>query len=219
MRKLMLIFAVILLMLFGCVKMNITQKLETDGSSMVTVVMDMKKLIELSPDAATTNPCETQEMPPETTCNYADGVMTMTQKGDATKYKFTAENGLIENKYRFEIDFSELSKTASATGGSTSGMDPSSLNTAEGKEQIAQLKSMGVEMTYTVEMPGEVILAEGAMNKTGSKATFDLLDMFAGSTTDKIVVESKIVNTTMIVAGLVGLVGLILVLLKVMKKI
>jgi hypothetical protein len=219
MKKMILIFAVMLLMLFGCVKINMTQKVETDGSSTMTMVMDMTKLIELSPDSAKTNPCDNQN---ETilqggTCTYSNGVMTVTTKGDPTKYKFTTESGIIETKYRFEMPFSELSKTASS--GDSSGMDTNSLNTPEAKQQLAQMKSMGVEMNYTVEMPGTITSAEGG-KISGNKATFDLLEMFASETTpNSIVIESTTMNTTMLAAGLVGLVIVILVLLKVMKKI
>ena len=215
MKKLLILLGIVLL-LFGCVKITVEQKVNKDGTSTQSMIMDYAEVAKMGAaygsSSSSSMGCDSDSgksyKAQGWTCEQLNStaIKLSGKPGDPEDYKFNTTSDFLGATYAFEmpLDLDDLGDT-SAYGAQT----------AEG---IAQLKAYGVEMWYVIEMPAPVTSAEGAVKIEGNKATFDMLDFMANGKTS-VKVEAKETNLLIIgVVALVVLVVLAFVAMKVMKK-
>jgi hypothetical protein len=221
MKRLFIVFAlIVLLFLFsGCIKINVYQKVHPDGMADNTAEMDFSGFAGLSGgmgeepiDMSTM--CEQMEEQSEGQyedffCEVDGYVVTFggkTNLNENPEIEFEKVEGFPFTTYKLTIQSQSLEDLSS--GADTTGMPETELSTIN-EEQLAQMKSMGVEMNYTIEMPGTISKAEGA-EVEGATAKFDLLEFFATGQTI-MVVESQEINYLWV--GVIGVVFVVLIVL------
>lgn len=215
------IFALVLL--FGCIEVETYHKQNSDGSAEITQTMDLSGYVDTmismnqmnngeeldldelaeSFDEACVN--MTDEMDVECTANSEDWTITISGHIDAEDafYEFEVKEEFLSKKYLLTVDeLPDFGYNDDGQLGSGSITDPSN---AEG---ISMLQSYGVEMTYVIEMPGEITSAEYGEIE-GNTVTFDLLEMMEEE--EEIFVTSE-ESAIPCVSGLVALfaVGIVL---------
>lgn len=203
--RIVAVFGIILVLalMSGCVKMNLYQKIYSDGSSdirmeynmsaMFSMVQSVNKSMTMADFDASIEKdfCENFTSTvgdligsmSGTSCKAKDGVATITGKIASTT-GFSKEDSASDVIYTFTLP-------ENATG--SSGMDMSSA------------KSMGVEMKWTVEMPGKVTETNGNQTADG-KVVFDLLEQKAGQ---KMYVKSQEAKMDIYVVAALGVVIII----------
>lgn len=196
------VFGIILILalMSGCVKMNIYQKIYSDGSSdlrmeynmsaMFSMMQSVNKSMTMADfDASIENDsCANLTSSVEleignisgTSCKAKDGVVTVTGKIASTT-GFSKEDTASDVIYTFTLP-------ENATG--SSGTDMSSA------------KSMGVELKWTVEMPGKIIETNGNQTADG-KVVFDLLEQKAGQ---RMYVKSQEAKMEIYAAAAIGVI-------------
>ncbi len=133
-------------------------------------------------------------------------------------YSFTKSDGFPNIKYSVEVSkLPAFSGGESALGGGVGGVQAQG-GEAEGIEfknettaaGFAMLASSGIEVTYTVKMPGKIVKAEGgSIDEKENTAEFDVLELVKDG--ENAVVESEELNAPYVAgAGTVGLIVLVL---------
>ena len=194
-KKILILLILALIVLSGCIKVNVFDKISADGTSSIEMKMDMSAL-------ASFPQTEGEELTPEKLCESVlespeegqTGELALTSKSIADVYQnvnctatkdfivtVTGTRKLDASEYSTEggvFKYSPSSSSSESYGG-TVGQNP---------EQLQQLKSVGMEITYTVEMPGKILKAEGAIEIKDNTAKFDFLQ----NPVKKIEVESQL---------------------------
>ncbi len=218
MKKMLILFGIMLL-LFGCVKITYEQKVNKDGTSTQSMIMDYAKLAQMGAaygsssssmgcDSDSGKSYETQGW----TCEQLNdtAIKLSGKEVDPKDYTFGSTSDFLGATYTFEMPLDLEDFEGSSSGALGGG--------ASLKDSVTQLKTYGVEMWYVLEMPAPITSAEGAVKIEGNKATFDMLDLMANGKTS-VKVEAKETNLLIIgVVALVVLVVLAFVAMKVMKK-
>ena len=230
------IFATILLvLLFGCISTETTHQQFADGSAMITIKNDVSIL-------SSSAYAETYSSLFEESCDYydssvsceeEDGVITVSKRisKEEAFYKFEVKDDLITRQYRLTVDeLPDFSSSYDAEGlmdsysydyGSPYADDSYSsylsdtykISDSKSKAIGNTIEQMGMEYTYTVEMPGTIISAEGGEIED-NKAVFDVAERMQER--EPIVVISEEYNFLMIliiaVIAIIGIAGVAFVL-------
>ena len=226
----------VFVLLSGCVKMDVGMKVNSDGTAQVTTLMDVSGLANASspfsamdPDApdpkiaySKENICNTLSENQSATPPVSDDSSSVTSLVDTTKstcegvddfiVKYTSnektdlvEQGtlVIEEKGNTKI----FTLTFKGTGEQTEG---------ESSPDPEQLKAMGLEMNFNIEMPGEIkSTTAGEISDDKKEVSFSLFDL-----PDGIVIVSEetssfgffgiAIETILLVVGVLVILGIII---------
>lgn len=158
--------------LSGCVKIALKEDVLPDGKSDIQMTMDMTNFPSTGEEE--TNPCEgmaesTNANLANVGCSYENKILKITGQLDRA-----SAGGLTINGTDYRLD---VKQAAGAMGS-----DPSSgQELPEDKEQLAQLKAMGVTYDYYVKLPGTMTKQEGGTVQSDGYVKFDLLDLPDGA--------------------------------------
>ncbi len=191
---------VALLVLSGCFSVTVEQQVHKNGDSTLTYRMNLSKLFSLA--AASKNitlPTEDDICKNYTEkgikCSYSNGVVTLERDvklSEADFYTFDVKQGNFGEK-TYRVVITKIPKIPSANTSSNTSVDL--LNSTENftdpsGPMAAQLyRTMGINITYVVKMPGKVTKAEGAVSVKDNVAVFDVLERLEHQ--KNIVVEAK----------------------------
>jgi len=224
------------LFLSGCISIDYTQKVDRDGNSVMTENVDLSALLSMNKDFASSESqlsgaCENiTKNGTVSQCSYDSGVMTITKsvKASDNLYIFNKTSEFPYTVYTLEVRRVPqiVSSEGLSSGAGSAPQVDSDFKDPSSKLGAATLKAAGASMTYSVEMPGDIISAQDGeivVDSYGKKtAKFDVLDLMSEG--EYLVVKSKELDTMLLFAiggGVVLLVGGIavaFVLLKAMKK-
>ncbi|MBN2067335.1 MAG: hypothetical protein JW744_02615 [Candidatus Diapherotrites archaeon] len=210
-----LLLAIVLLS--GCVKVEMRENIGPDGMSDITVKMDMSALASMPGAEDMDNPCEgmsSNDSMIDTTCTFEDNVVTITGKLDRSNLP-----GLVMGDggiYKFNVkDALKGLDTDSATAGTGTG-DPTEMT----EEQRQQMKTFGVTYDYYVKLPGTITAQEGGVIQSDGFVKFDMLAL-----PEKAFVESSTAggfafDSNMLLIGgiVVAVVALVLAVLLLKRK-
>lgn len=204
MKKILIPVLLILLLVFsGCIQVHITQKIHSNYNSDVEIEMDMSGIAGMM-DSMDSNYCDDLD---------EEGIKTMLSnfKCEVDKENYIAkfsgtfsligtgalkiEPGLFNTKYIY--DASKGQEFLDSMNSSDSDIDSPIGDYSEMTEaQIKQMKAMGVELTYTVEMPGTITKTEVGEIKD-NKVVIDLLE---ASGKENYYIESEEPNFVSVIA-------------------
>ena len=223
------IFATILLvLLFGCISTETTHQQFADGSAMITIKNDMSLLTSSSYGETYSElfkeSCDYYDS--SVNCEEEDGVITVSKRisKEEAFYRFEVKDDLITRQYRLTVDeLPDFSSSYDADGlldsydydyGSPYEDDSYSsyledtyrISDAKSKALGKTIEQMGMEYTYTVEMPGTIISADGGEIED-NKATFDVAERMQEQ--EPMVVISEEYNFVMIaVIAVIAIMGM-----------
>ncbi len=169
--KPLLLIGLMAILLSGCITIDYNQKVDRDGGAVITQKMNFSGLLALGNGSSASmsdlsGVCENvTEGQSGIDCAYADGVVTLNKSvgADEGVYLFNRSSEFPYVIYTLEVRKAPqlVESEVSAQGGAGAGMpadtdfkDPSS------KLAATTLRTAGAKMTYTVEMPGELMSAE-----------------------------------------------------------
>lgn len=208
-------FALIALILVsGCVSIGLEQELNKDGTSVVTEEIDlsgfMSAAAEMGNDSSTSSSdfeemaleaCEPFEDDPEAECTYSLSDYTITVSTETTPeeggYTFTSEADFPNVKYVFQTD--QLPKIdvnldlGGEAGGEAEEMEEEIIRftDSDAPQSAASMKMMGVEITYTIIMPGEITEARNGIINEEGEAVYDVLDLMEEQQTIEVTSEES----------------------------
>jgi len=199
----------VFLLFLGCISVTTTHVQHADGSADITQETDMSVLTSYAESyneyeanvSGIEGQCdEIREMDPEILCSYEDGVITVSKHytPENSFYKFEVKNEFFTKKYRLTVNqMPQMSPDSYSynypNSGYDSGYSGGKFNDSNASvSSVKMLENTGVEITYIVEMPGEIIKAEQAEKISGNTAEFNIFDAMINK--KPIVVESEEVN-------------------------
>ncbi|HLC68404.1 MAG TPA: hypothetical protein VJH24_01065 [Candidatus Bilamarchaeaceae archaeon] len=232
MRQLVVPGLFLILLGLGCVSLEINHVQHADGSADITQTADISALMQSAAGAGDT---EVEELCGQyeegIDCTYEDGVLTLSRHFDADEafYDFEVEDRFFIKRYTLTVDKIEELGTRTTSDenalGALGGMQgadalmPSGgtrLSSSQSRAMGSMLAAAGVDYTYIIEMPGNIVSAEGATETEGNAATFDLLERLQEG--EPIVVVSEELNLILIAAvggiGLLAVIGIVFFLVK-----
>jgi len=163
---------VLFVLVSGCIKINVDQKISSNGIMDTTMEIDYSQLANAIPQAEGTQPpdfstfCEQQREQFEARENLISfkctspekfkSVITAKERLDGSI--FIKEDGLLATKYRYDLGAYQKYAEQFSNNQQIQGLpDDGQANISElTDEQIQQLALAGFEITYTVEMPGTI---------------------------------------------------------------
>lgn len=195
------VFALLLaaIMLAGCISLEVEQKVNRDGSSVVTQRIDLSGFISMAESQGAfedsdalenmTNEmndyCTEVESQSDADCTYSESsyvlVVTKTVTPDEAGYEFEKSYEFPNVVYTLKaeqlpdmgLDDLSLGEDGSSLGGGT----PARFDDPEMKQSIASIKMMGVEMEYTIEMPGQITEAKNGEIDDDGRAVYDVVEL------------------------------------------
>lgn len=225
----------------GCMKVNVTQVIESDGTSHVEIVNDLSAIAGLGDlnqaslgglgDAAA-DPAASDQLADfeqnleaacddyyrdtklqNPSCERKDYVVTMAGDYDIPDTAFTVKKSIPYVTYTY--DAKEVISTLGQTGGEQAKQFD--------EDALAQAKAgaslVGMELNYTVTMPGKEILTTDVGEISETKVEINIFDLIGS---DETTIQSRNVNWLwigiLIVVGLVVLVVVVMILMMMMKK-
>ena len=242
-RNGVLILLVAMFLLSGCIKQEYYQKVNSDGTSTIRQVTDFTGMVESMGESMASmgeTPGENftagllescSGLADESVACSVDGYVLTLEKSFTPEdgyYTFEVEQGLY-NKYKLTVNkvpsdvFADAMQDEDLMGGAEASTDTIDLRDKTNAKQTAQTVALisGMELTYTVEMPGTVTNAyvdggEYVPKIEGSSAEYDLLGVFDDS--GALVVESEELNILWVGIGLAVMIIAILAILYFRKK-
>ena len=230
-----------LLFFAGCVNITYTHKINPDGSSTIEQAVDLTGYINYLKTSGTggggqgfdssqlTLMCTAMapQFTPGVECNVVGNVMTFkkTVSPQDGFYDFQTSGGLFGGKYKVVVN--KIPAALFTKPSADSGLGGSGLTGGQSKDVVftdkeANLqtangaKTIGMNMTYIVEMPAPVTSATAGNYKAkvdGNKAVFDLIELFQVSDPGPIVVEAEGGTGMLMVIAVVVVVIIVLLLL------
>jgi hypothetical protein len=225
--KSLILVGLIAFFFFGCVNITYNQKVDRDGNSIISEKIDLGPLLALSNQSASmasqmSDPCANLT-DAGVTCTYSNSTITITRafKLSDGKYKFTKKSEFPNVVYTIELnELPTIINSSSSTSLGDAGTS-GDFNSSSAKSAALTLSGMRTNITYIVEMPGEVYSAENGQIKNG-KAEYDIVSLMSNG--KNIIVKSKELDMMLlaIIGGsfvlLVGGVILVIVFMKASKK-
>jgi len=238
MKKVLVLLLISLLLFSGCIRFHINQKIHSNLDSDYEIKMDLSGLVGFIKSMPSDDPDSIKDFDANFS-KMCDGfkeediaefenfkcevdmenyIMIMSgTKSLKDDESITVEYGLF-NTYKFDVskgrDVLESVNSDSLTGMDSSG----ALNTGEMDDaMLQQMKAMGFEMTYTLEMPGTITKSDIGEIKD-NKLEVDLLALSGDET---FYVESEELNPVYgggIALAVIIVLALIILLLKRRKK-
>ncbi|MFH0738178.1 MAG: hypothetical protein V1827_06040 [Candidatus Micrarchaeota archaeon] len=230
-RVMALALAFMFLFQFGCVSVDISQKVERDGSSFIEDRIDISRLESLGTLGASDICDKIASGEPEVGCSLSDDILTInkTIRPSDGLYYFNRASEFPYATYTLEVREAPSiisAETAQDAGLAGEAEDPTDFKDPSAKPTAAMLRAAGVRMTYEIEMPGELLEAQNGeivTSEAGKKvARYDVVRLMDDG--QYVVVRSKELDMPailMVVGAAVLLIGGIIVaavLLKAMKK-
>ncbi|MFP3950059.1 MAG: hypothetical protein ACLFUZ_03125 [Candidatus Micrarchaeia archaeon] len=205
---------VALVLVSGCVSIDLEQELKKDGTSVVTEEIDLSGFIsaasEMGNDSSTSasdfeemalEACEPFESDAEAECTYSLSDYTITVSKEITPeeggYTFTRQAEFPNVEYVFQTD--QLPKVDvnleldEAAGGEAPAMEDETIRftDSDAPQTAASMKMMSVEITYTILMPGEITEARNGIINDKGQAVYDVLDLMEEQQTIKVTSEES----------------------------
>jgi hypothetical protein len=200
------------LLLSGCISISYEQKFDASGSSTLTQRMDFTRLVDLSKqvqnNSSPSQPSVADSL--QQSCgNYTGKVDSCKVEGNELvivrslklgdkMYDFKVESEFPNKVYVLTVDYlpnsdlnSGLEFALGSSGGA--GLGSSGLNNANRLSEMPKstpngLKTMGIDLTYVVEMPAEV--SSASVGKiSGKTVKIDLVEAMQNQ--EPIVIKSK----------------------------
>jgi len=223
-------FAVLaLVLLFGCISIDYTHKVERSGASVLSTKIDMSALTsaaagmnasaQAESDLKFVKACDdAKRQKPDITCTYANGIITLSGplKVEDGQYAFAIDRGLTTVRYTLTLEkipelASGLDQNLAGAAAGQGGQQPETtlkFTDAKAAEQAGQMSSI-MKITYSVEMPGKIVQAEGADSIEGSSAKFDVLERMKSNRNIVVVSEeADYINLIYLAAVLIVLGGI-----------
>jgi hypothetical protein len=205
MRNYIVLSLVLGLILFGCISTEVEHKQYADGSADISQITDISlfdseySYYSSYISEAFDELCDSYSS--EVDCEEDGGVVTLSKKFSSSEafYTFEVKDELLFKKYRLTVDelpdFNQYASDTDFFGDSytssySSPYEPSSggyydyldsdtikLSDAKAKAMGKLMESMGMDYTYSVEMPGTIVEAEGAVEFDENTAEFDIVEM------------------------------------------
>lgn len=205
----------LLVSMSGCLDIEANQKINSDGSSEVELIYDFSALeesadefggsVDEQQDDSMVQACENFTI--NTTwknaeCIMEDGKMTFSGEVMLNSSYFEVDNSVPYITYKYDVtDINNIIEDAGIGG------DQEQDSTSESMGDIKNMAELfGIEMTYTLEMPGEVISTDLGEIKD-NKVTINMLDL---PDDGPVYVESREPNTVWNIA-IVLIIGFIIV--------
>ncbi|MBN2478326.1 hypothetical protein JXB01_03490 [Candidatus Micrarchaeota archaeon] len=228
MKKILFAMLALLILMFGCISNEYSHYQERDGSALVVQKFDMSGVLgsleEEQIESTLQQMCaNSTAKDPELKCEYdvkgivyfektftpGDGHYIFETGGDILNKKYTLT---VKSAPRMDTSTEESMGEAEVLGEETE----IKLTGSEAKAMAANYKQFGMNLTYTVYMPGKIISANGGIiSEDGTSAKFDMLDMMEDG--KEIVVVSEEMDM-MVVGGIVILLIVILAYFLFLKK-
>jgi hypothetical protein len=169
-----LVFLAALLLVCGCVRINIRETVSSSGSSELSMSLQAINASAFGWDEK--NPCddfkanESSKMFTQAKCKF-DGKDTETVTG---KFDRKKAGGLTISgtKYRFD-----LVKAMAGFNDNKSKGSQMSLPKKKNQTQIDEAKAAGIEYNYYVKLPGSVTKQSGGVVQSDGSVKFDLLEL------------------------------------------
>ena len=196
----------------GCINIEANQKINNDGTSEIELIYDFSALEEASSEYGAID--EDQGQDTEQMCK--DFLKNTTWKNaecritdNDSKIMISGEISLLGDPhfeivksipyitYRYDVtDINNIMEDASIV---------EEQEEDDLEDSLVEMKSMaamlGIEMTYTLEMPGEIVSSEMGTIRN-NKAVIDMLDLMEEE--DPVYVESRELNlTAIVISGIV----------------
>lgn len=235
-----MMIGITMLLFFGCISFDYSQKVDREGNSVITETIDMSALFSVGSRYANTSGANLTSQLSEICnnltkkdtsikCTYdRAGILSVTKKINANsgQYIFIKTSAFPDVIYTLEvrklpqiIELDNIS-TDMATSSLEMGID---FKDPTAKLVAATFKTMSISIKYSVEMPGELISAENGkivVDSSGKKiAKYDALELMTEG--NYIVVKSKeldVVTLAMVGGAAVLLIGGIIVAMTLLKK-
>ena len=211
----LLILIVGFLLFFGCISSEIKHKQLIDGSAELSQTLDMSVLLTLyssSYGGSTLIDEQTacKSYKENLDCKYDNGVLKLSKKYGASEafYTFETKDELYSKKYRLTVDeidnFFKYASTGSGYYDSYSSYSYlyKNIKLSDPDSELTG-KALGtlINYTYIIEMPGQIVSAEGAIKVEGNTATFDLVKQLKEK--KPILVISEIFDSNLFIMGAV----------------
>ena len=160
---------VALVVVSGCIKVEIRETVNATGISDMAIKMDMSNF-PTQEGQEEINPCddmtaEDAEVPlTNVQCSYEDKIVTVTGQYDRSGQQALTIDG---TEYSFDIKnaIEEMGEGDSAQ------------ELPEDPAQIQQLKAMGLSYDYYVKLPGTVVEQKGGELQSDGSVKFDILEL------------------------------------------
>ena len=206
MKKALLIILLVSVLLFsGCIKLYINQKIHSNYDTDLEIIMDMSGMAGLmqgvDQNTSFADSCKQFEEQSEDSPNeLADFKCEVDEENYIIKLSGTTsledtgtleiERSFLTTKYKY--DASKGKDYLDSLGDSDSTSTPSSIDFSQEmtEEQLQQMKAMGIEMVYTIEMPGTITKTDVGEIKDNKV----VIDMMTLSGKENVYVESEEFN-------------------------
>ncbi|MFC2162369.1 hypothetical protein ACFLRF_01690 [Candidatus Altiarchaeota archaeon] len=178
MNKGFLIVFTALVLLSGCIKMQVTEDIDSDGMSTVTMIMEPVNKTgvkeQMDEDDSGGDPCEQMNMSDtkltDVTCKFDKENIRLIITGRLNRLE---AGGLIITGTRYRLDVQDALDDMGDDG------DKDSFS--KNNEELFKMKDQGVTYDYIVKMPGSVITQAGGTRQFDGSVKFDLLDLPEGA--------------------------------------
>jgi hypothetical protein len=235
-RRLMALGIVLALIIFsGCISVDVSQKVERDGSSFIIQRVDLGGLEGIAGFGATSPAPEIcakiSQSDTAVGCVYDDDVITLnkTVKPSDGVYLFNRTSEFPYSIYTVEVRKAPAvisAGTASQAGLGSEAKDATDFKDPSSKPTAAMLRAAGIRFMYMIDMPGELLSAENGeivVDESGKRyARYDIIKLMSDG--EYMVVRSKELDLPMVglavIAAALLLGGIVvgLVILKARKK-
>ncbi len=197
-----------LVLLSGCLKIEMREDIQANGMSTISMKIDMSNFPQQGEE---TNPCEgmeTGEGPAlqNLQCTYEDKVLALTgqfDRSNSTAFTKDGDNYRLDVKAALE-EFNETSDESSQMPEDEQGME--------------LLKSSGFEYSYYIKMPGTMVSQEGGEVQDDGYVKFDLLELDDGAYVESTTAGGFGMDAMLIFGGLVVLIAVVAILVMALKR-
>lgn len=206
-RILLVGFLIALILVSGCIKLDVREAISETGQSDVSMKIDMSA-IPTMPGQEVEDPCKQMEEgeSPLTSieCTYEDKIVTITGKLDRSDSEaLSIKNGT----YKLDVKKAWGELTAGSAQAEQMPQDEAA---------IKQAKAMGIEFNYYVKLPGKMTAQKGGEIQEDGFVKFDLMDLPEGASVESTVSQLDL-TTILIIAGII-IVVLVIVLIVLLKR-
>jgi hypothetical protein len=210
MRNSILLTILALSLVFGCVTVEYDHKVDGAGDSVITQTIDMSALIALGEQSGAepldmSDMCENVTAGVDCKVDSENSIITLSKsvKAGDGYYEFTKSAEFPNTFYTLEIDeLPELMESDESTTVTT----PTKFTDSDAATSAAMLAAAGMEVTYVIEMPGEIYEAEHGKIKD-NKAEYDVLELMEDGNT----IEVKSQELDLLMVGILVVVVLVII--------
>src|SRR4030095_2696624 len=198
------------ILLFGCVEIGYHHKVERNGNSAITETIDLSGLLAMS--NSTGQPADVcinvTKGETDVKCTFKDGVLNVSRTFSETDgyYTFSKSSEFPNIIYTLEVRKLPPVVDQSAGGTGAPALD-ADFKSPGSKVSSKTLDAAGAEISYEVEMPGEIYSAENGKIEDG-KAVYNVLDLMDDG--EYIVVRSRELDMQSLLLAALGVLGLAL---------